>query len=168
MTTHGSRDICAIFFDKNDSRPSLYRSVDLGDNWVRIDGAIGSYWLISPAYTPSGDLYVATDEGIFRASALAGVRVAAGPQAQALWLGQNSPNPIWDITTIPFRLPISGHVTLRVHDMLGRVIATLLDKEMPAGPGEARFDSRNLESGTYLVELDGAGDHTSQIIVVRH
>jgi hypothetical protein len=168
MTTYGSRDICAILSDNN-AQQGLYRSADLGDNWMRIDGAINSYRLISPVYTPSGDLYVATDQGgIFRASGLAGVRIAAGRKAQELWLGQNSPNPISDITTIPFRLPIAGHVTLRVHDLLGREMATLLDGKRPAGGGEVRFDSGDLESGTYLIVLDDGKDRTSQVVVVRH
>lgn len=72
-------------------------------------------------------------------------------------LKQNYPNPFNPATTIEFSLPSSGRMSLRVYDMLGREVATLLDEERGAGNYRATFDARSLPSGTYLYVLRSGG-----------
>ena len=67
-------------------------------------------------------------------------------------LGQNYPNPFNPTTTIGYRIPETGLVTLKVYDILGREVATLVNEEKPAGTYEIEFNShsgevRNLPSG---------------------
>jgi len=68
-------------------------------------------------------------------------------------LSQNYPNPFNPSTTIDFSLPEAGMVTLTVHDILGRQIATLVSGEMNAGKHTFQWDSRGLSSGVYLYRL---------------
>jgi hypothetical protein len=66
---------------------------------------------------------------------------------------QNYPNPFNPSTTITFALPEGAHVTLRVFDMLGRELQTLLDGYYPAGQYRADFDARELTTGMYVYRL---------------
>lgn len=68
-------------------------------------------------------------------------------------LFQNHPNPFNPATLIRFSLPERAHVTLRVYDLLGREVATLVDGENPAGIYSANFDARGLASGLYIYRL---------------
>lgn len=70
-------------------------------------------------------------------------------------LHQNYPNPFNPITRIVFSIPVSepGPVSLRVFDMLGREVATLIHRSLPAGTYEVAFDAGDLASGLYFYRL---------------
>lgn len=72
-------------------------------------------------------------------------------------LEQNYPNPFNPSTTIKFQLPKDGFVTLKVYDILGKEITTLLNEEKSQGKYEVTFDASNLSSGVYIYKLQ-AGD----------
>ena len=75
-------------------------------------------------------------------------------------LDQNYPNPFNPTTTIKFSLPQNGFVTLKVYDMLGREVATLVNREMQASFKTIVFDASNLASGVYVYRLK-VNDFTS-------
>jgi hypothetical protein len=72
----------------------------------------------------------------------------------AFELGQNYPNPFNPSTTIKFSVPEAGLVTLRVFNLLGQEVATLLNSEKTAGVYEATFDASTLSSGIYFYTLE--------------
>ena len=63
------------------------------------------------------------------------------------------PNPLIDAATVRYDLPTTGEVTLTVHDMLGRRVATLADGRRSAGTHHASFRAAALPPGTYLLRL---------------
>ncbi len=65
-------------------------------------------------------------------------------------LEQNFPNPFNPSTTIPFAVAQPSHVTLTVHDAVGRVVATIVDRFVDAGRHLVHFDASDLPSGTYI------------------
>ncbi|MFA5806704.1 MAG: T9SS type A sorting domain-containing protein, partial [Melioribacteraceae bacterium] len=65
----------------------------------------------------------------------------------------NYPNPFNPTTVIGYRLPVAGHVTLRVFDLLGREIVTLVNEEKQAGKYEVKLDGNGLASGIYFYQL---------------
>ncbi len=68
-------------------------------------------------------------------------------------LFQNYPNPFNPSTVISYQLPLASNVTLKVYDVLGREIATLVNEEKPAGSYEVDFNAIGLSSGVYFYTL---------------
>ena len=69
-------------------------------------------------------------------------------------LGQNYPNPFNPTTTIEFSLPVDAFVTLKVYNLLGQEVATLLDREpLYSGDDYVDFDASQLASGVYLYRI---------------
>ncbi|GEM_PF-561962 len=68
-------------------------------------------------------------------------------------LSQNYPNPFNPSTVIQFQLTEAGPVELKVFDMLGRLVATLVDKEMSVGTHLASWDAARFASGVYIYSL---------------
>lgn len=75
-------------------------------------------------------------------------------------LQQNFPNPFNPTTNIKFEIPEASTVTLRVYNMLGQRVATLVNEHRPAGFYEINFDASNFASGSYLYRLE-AGNRVS-------
>ncbi|MCX7833729.1 MAG: DUF4394 domain-containing protein [Ignavibacteria bacterium] len=72
-------------------------------------------------------------------------------------LGQNYPNPFNPITKINFSIPKQGLVTLKVYDVLGREVATLVNEVKTPGNYMVDFDASELASGVYFYKLDVNG-----------
>ncbi len=72
-------------------------------------------------------------------------------------LSQNYPNPFNPTTKITFALPKSGLVTLKVYDILGREVSTLVNEVKNAGTYTVEFDASNLSSGIYFYRLESNG-----------
>ena len=68
-------------------------------------------------------------------------------------LGQNYPNPFNPSTMIRYQLPVNSHVELKVFDLLGREVATLVDGRVSAGYHEVSFNAPGLSSGLYIYRL---------------
>ncbi len=68
-------------------------------------------------------------------------------------LEQNYPNPFNPVTTINYQIPKSGRVVVKVYDILGKEIATLVNEEKEIGRYSVNFDASKLSSGVYLYEL---------------
>ncbi len=75
----------------------------------------------------------------------------------AFVLHQNYPNPFNPVTTIGFRVQSSGRVILKVYDVLGREVATLVDGIQDSGFKAVEFDGSNLPSGIYFYRLQWNG-----------
>lgn len=86
-------------------------------------------------------------------------------------LAQNYPNPFNPSTTIKYSIPFTSNpiqVSLRVYDILGRGVTTLVNENKSAGNYEVKFDSKNLASGIYFYRLK-AGNFlaTKKMILIR-
>lgn len=68
-------------------------------------------------------------------------------------LEQNHPNPFNPVTTISYQIKEQGLVQLKVYNLLGQEIVTLVNEYQPAGIYEALFDASNLPSGVYIYSI---------------
>ena len=83
-------------------------------------------------------------------------------------LFQNYPNPFNPSTVIRYDLPDDGFVTLKVYDVLGREIATLVNEERPAGTYRVNFNGDRLSSGIYFYSLQTNGKtFTKKMLLVK-
>jgi hypothetical protein len=97
-----------------------------------------------------------------------GVEQLEGSLPQGYGLEQNYPNPFNPTTTIGFSVPVSGFVSLKVFDLLGREVMTLVNEERAAGSHRVTFDAANLPTGTYLYTLKATGyQETKRMVLVR-
>ena len=87
---------------------------------------------------------------------------------QQFSLSQNYPNPFNPTTNISFTLPCKSYVSLKVFDIIGREIVTLIDKELPAGNYTRQWNAVNIASGIYFYKLKaGLSVDTKKLILLR-
>jgi hypothetical protein len=77
-------------------------------------------------------------------------------------LFDNFPNPFNPTTVIRFSIPDNERITLRVYDILGRVVAVLADDIYESGTHQITFDASRLPSGVYFSRIDFAGQSLVQ------
>ena len=87
---------------------------------------------------------------------------------QTYSLHQNYPNPFNPVTNINFDIPKNCIVSIKVYDITGREISTLVDQSVPAGSYNVEFDATNIASGTYFYKIQ-AGDFvaTKKMLLVK-
>lgn len=79
---------------------------------------------------------------------------------ESYYLSQNYPNPFNPVTVISFELPKAGNTTLKVYDMLGNLVRTLVAGNLNAGPYKVDFNSSGISSGVYVYKLE-SGDYSA-------
>ena len=83
-------------------------------------------------------------------------------------LSQNYPNPFNPTTTIEYSILQAGVVTIKIYDILGREVTTLVNEEKQRGNHVVKFNASNLSSGIYLYRLQaGSFVETKKMIVVK-
>lgn len=88
--------------------------------------------------------------------------------ASQVELSQNFPNPFNPSTKIEYTLPQQSNVNLVVYDMLGREVATLVDRQQTAGSYTVDFEASSLSSGVYLYRLEtGSRTITRKMMLVK-
>jgi hypothetical protein len=90
---------------------------------------------------------------LLKADQLVAVEETPGPIPRQFILHQNYPNPFNASTVIRYELSAAGYVTLKVFDLAGREVKTLVDAYQKEGLYRAHLDASNLASGTYHYRL---------------
>lgn len=87
---------------------------------------------------------------------------------QRFGLDQNYPNPFNPSTQIRFSIAKTGMTTLKVYDVMGREVSTLVNESLNPGTYSVQFDASNLSSGTYLyVMTSGSTRLTNKMVLVK-
>ncbi|MBI5215848.1 MAG: immune inhibitor A [Ignavibacteriae bacterium] len=81
-------------------------------------------------------------------------------------LEQNYPNPFNPTTVISFQLPVSGYVTLKIYNMLGEEVSSVVEGNVEAGYKSVEWDASNLSSGVYTYRLVTGEFHSSKTMML--
>lgn len=122
-------------------------------------GAASNLSFVVPLSAPSGHIFKIFKETI------TGIEPITGIIPKEYSLSQNFPNPFNPSTTIQFTIPNSQFVILKVYDVLGRDVATLVDVELDPGEHSFIYDSKDLPRGMYFYRLQ-AGQCVQQKTMV--
>jgi len=153
---------------------------DAGDNFslnpLFCDHPAGNYYLqaaspCAPGQHPNGPS--ACGGSLLGALGTGCAPLDAGEAEPVRLALESRPNPVRRTAEIGFALPREARATLRLFDLAGREIRTLLDRTLPAGPHHATWDGRDaigrtLPSGVYFYQLSVDGrQETRRVIVAR-
>ena len=87
---------------------------------------------------------------------------------QAFSLSQNYPNPFNPVTNLEFEIPKAGFVSLKIYDMLGKEISSLVNSNLNPGRYKYDFDAGSLTSGIYFYKLEaGNFSETKKMLLVK-
>ncbi|MBI5472166.1 MAG: T9SS type A sorting domain-containing protein [Ignavibacteriae bacterium] len=140
----------------------IYRSTNSGMSWNLRFSNVPSPKLVDIRKDPFSDtLYVATrDSGVYKVADRTLDAIVREPLPTRFMLQQNYPNPFNPTTNIKFTVPVgAGHAPslLRVFDILGREVATLVNEVKEPGEYNVTWDARDVASGVYLCRLSSSG-----------
>jgi hypothetical protein len=145
----------------------VFESTDNGNTWTSLGmGGLGvSSVMVS---NNSDNLFVGTKEGkIFMSMGQGVTGVDDNSMLPAtVELSQNYPNPFNPATTIQFALPEAGKFNLKVYNILGQEVVTLIDGEMNAGIHKVNFDASRIASGVYIYKLVGNNVNISKKMIL--
>ncbi len=148
-------------FDDGVYYGKVFLSRDYGNTWE--DFSDGQYFrgmrLNSVDISDSGKIWLAGMNGtIYSHQLQLPVSVASNRNLISTFaLEQNYPNPFNPSTNIQYSIPENGIVTLKVYDILGRLIHNLVDEYQTAGSYKVNFNAGNLASGIYIYSLNYNG-----------
>lgn len=112
-----------------------------------------------------------TNTRIYRFAGNQAVSVGGGSGSEierGFSLEQNYPNPFNPISEIGFQIAEAGLVTLKVYDLLGREVATLVNEQMSAGHRRVTFDASRLAAGVYMYTLEADGlIQTKRMVLIK-
>lgn len=144
---HGTPATGAIMFTSN-----------AGTNWVIDEGANNWYQCITAI--PMREAWCGSSNGQIwytHLNTLVGIHSVNNQAPKEFGLMQNYPNPFNPATNIDFRIANSGMVSLKVYDILGREVKTLVNQQIKPGEYEVSFDASNYPSGVYFYRLQAQG-----------
>jgi len=110
-------------------------------------------------------IYLGYYDGSFEYSEIVEVEIGIPTEFS---LAQNYPNPFNPTTTIKYQIPEVSFVTLRIYDVLGNEIATLVNEQKPADSYEVEFNASNLPSGIYFYRIQvGSFVETKKMVLMK-
>ena len=97
-----------------------------------------------------------------------GIADESKPVSDTFALHPNFPNPFNPSTTLQFSIPERSHVTLKIYDVMGRDVFTLVDRKLSSGTHSSQWDGSNHPSGIYFLQLESLGQtHKQKIILMK-
>lgn len=172
LKEHGKQDWEEIRISKRttDSYLGLISSAEIG-KYAEADsslidmkivsqnlGKLKTEWKLEPAFAVGNYNYTSADDET------GGGRLKAVPGNYVLY--NNYPNPFNPTTTISYSIPRESMVELRVYDMLGREVSTLVNKKQSAGEYRVQFNASSLPSGVYIYSIQAGGFRDSRKLML--
>jgi len=133
----------------------IFVSTNKGTNWTQRNDGFTGFISINKLIYLNGYIFAGLTTTVWRRllSELVGVQNISTEIPSAFSLGQNYPNPFNPKTVVRFSLSVVSDVVLKVYDVMGREVQTLVNETLQAGTYEATFDGSMLNSGVYFYKL---------------
>ena len=148
----------------------VFLSTDRGLSWANVNAGLNGARVLTLAVN-GRDLIAGTESGIWRrplSEMITAVEKGHDPIPSAFSLMQNYPNPFNPSTIIVYRLAANSNVVLKVFDVLGRQVRTLVSERQRAGSHSVRFDGSGLPSGVYFYSLEtGSSRETKKSLLLK-
>jgi photosystem II stability/assembly factor-like uncharacterized protein len=148
----------------------VYYSTNQGTSWEAWNTGLANSIEACCIVVTQNYVYIGTtDDGIWRRplTQLA-VKDIPSEKPTSFALEQNYPNPFNPSTVIRYQLAVSSQTTLKVYDVLGREVATLVNERQAAGNHDVKFDASKLTSGIYFYRLTVGGyTQTKKMLFVK-
>lgn len=146
----------------------VFMSSDNGDTWTSLGmGGLGvSSIIVNP---DNNDVFIGTKEGKIFLSKSGGLTSVSDNEESVptkFELNQNYPNPFNPSTVIRFAIPEAGMFSLKVYNILGQEVATLVDGQLSSGIHKVNFDASRLSSGVYIYKLTGNNVNISKKMIL--
>ncbi|MDI6766813.1 MAG: T9SS type A sorting domain-containing protein, partial [Bacteroidota bacterium] len=147
----------------------VFCSTDNGENWIKINSTELPYKVYTLAIDSCGFLYAGTDEGVFRSiKSTTQVKENDEVNLRSFSLSHNYPNPFNPVTNIEFRIAKFGFASLKVFNLLGEEVATVVSEELPPGTYKRQWDGSKFSSGVYFYRLQTKGFcETKKFVLIR-
>jgi photosystem II stability/assembly factor-like uncharacterized protein len=168
-----------LFIGTYNSGQGVYRSTDYAETWEQINTGlpimdIRSVGVDDQDYLYAGSWGMSIFKTTFSTTDVEDIKY----EPSTFYLEQNYPNPFNPSTKIKYSIPQSSNVTIRVFDILGKEIETLVNEEKPAGTYEVEFNSSTISgsisakggyaSGVYFYQLKaGSFVETKKMILMK-
>ena len=168
LAINRSGDIFAGTTSGGASGGAVYHSTNNGSSWTEVNNGLTNTNVYSLAIDSSGYIFAGTAGGVFRSMNSTTDVKTQHTIAKEFALLQNYPNPFNPSTVISYQLPVNGYVTLKVYDVLGREVKTLVNDRQTAGTHSVTFDARTLASGVYFYRLSaGSFVSTKKLMLIK-
>jgi hypothetical protein len=134
----------------------IYVTSNLGETWKKVNDSVSASGNINAITANKKYLFAGTQMGAWRlpiSSIVTSVKEDKMQTPSGYYLSQNYPNPFNPNTVINYQLSAYSHVTLKVYDVLGRLVKTLIDGYKSQGKYSVNFNAANLASGIYFYQL---------------
>jgi hypothetical protein len=151
---------------------SVYYSTNNAANWNIIDSALFSEKVVlALAVTDTMIFAGAENSGVWQrtiSDITTSVNAYSAETPNGFYLQQNYPNPFNPSTVIGYRLLVNGFVTLKVYNILGKEVATLVNETKNAGSYQVTFNAGKLASGVYFYKLQaGAFTNVKKLLLMK-
>ena len=148
----------------------IYKTTDSGENWLK-QRLNFTCWLHSVTFINNNTGWSAGEYGVILKTTNGGLTFAENNFSMSpasYYLSQNYPNPFNPVTNLEFGISELGFVSLKVYDVLGKVVRTLVNENKSAGYYNVEFDGIDLPSGVYFYRLE-AGEfvETKRMLLIK-
>jgi hypothetical protein len=166
--------LCLTSFGTNifaGTNNGVFLTTNNGKNWISENSGLITYqdYVIQALVVLDSLLFAGTPNSVLRRPISEMVSSILNPELPSQFiLNQNYPNPFNPTTTINYSVPKSGIVKIKVYDLLGREVATIVNENKPAGNYNIEFNASKLTSGIYFYRMEaGSFSQTKKLLLLK-